>query len=317
MPSCCGSGATCACKVSPGEGIDVTGTGSANDPFVVTADVNLIVDDNPRFNLTLTGGAGSPGATRGTLDGRRLRGNLAKLDDVPDVNAPNPANGQVLGFDTSTSTWTPRAPTTAAAGSVLHGPALTGDGSAGTPLAVVADTARYIQTSASGVGLNDVGMNSVVRRFADDVARAAAVPVPGLNSLSMLDSNPGRVDYWDGSQWTPLLGRSDTVIVGGNFLALSGAYNGSQRLTHYMKQVALVSDASGNVDVLDLSDLGGRGGVITCMFQEATQGATPTAAYKAMLYPNSDRVSAIIFSVIDGSMMPGVAVSGMVDAWLY
>lgn len=312
MPSCCGSGASCACKVSPGTGIDVSGSGSAQDPFVITADINLIVDDNPRFNLTLTGNGSTATPWHLSVD----YATTSKLDDVPDVNAPGPANGQVLGWDSSTSQWTPRAPTTAAAGSVLHGPALSGDGSAGTPLAVVPDTARLIQTSGSGVGLNDVGMNSVVRRYPDDVTRAATTPAPALNSLSMLDSNPGRIDYWDGTQWTPLQGRSDTAIVGGDFLSLSGDYNGSQRLTHYLKQVALVSDASGNVDVLDISDLGGRGGVIACMFQE-TRPAPPTSAFKAMLYPNTDRVSAIIFSVVDGTVMPGVAVTGMVDAWLY
>src|SRR5690349_2452498 len=37
------------------------------------------------------------------------RANITKLDDVPDVNAPSPADGNTLAWQASTSTWIPAA----------------------------------------------------------------------------------------------------------------------------------------------------------------------------------------------------------------
>lgn len=310
MPSCCGSGSSCSCKISAGAGIEVSGSGTAVDPFVLSASVGFTVQDNPQFDLTMTG-------TGTATDPYTLEVQYAatsKLDDIPDVNATGATNGQVLAWNAATSQWVAQNPTTAPTGAVSHDTSLSGDGSVGTPLTVVVDATRFMGKTASGVGLTDPGVNSLVRHFTDSTARAAASPAPALNTLSMLDIDPGRLAYWDGSQWAPLPASFDIAYAGAGteFLALSGPYGGTRR-THYIKQFSGTTDASGNVDVLDAAvDLLGRGGVLSVMFQE-----TGDLAFKAVLYPNVDRVSAHIYRISDGSPYAAQAFTGMVEAWLY
>lgn len=305
MPGCCG-GAVCACKITQGTGIAVSGSGTGADPFVIAVDRGMAVTDTTVFNLTLSGAgtAASPWTLQVDFAA------TAKLDDLPDVNAPAPTNTQVLGWDSATSKWTARAPTTAASGSVTHDTSLTGDGSGGLPLAVVIAANRFLQSS-SGIGMTDAGINSLVRRFVDSTARASASPAPALDSLSMLDSNPGEVDYWDGAQWVQIKGPSDTVIGPGQLLSLSGSYSG-QRRTTFVKQVSATTDTGGVFDILSPADLSGRAGVLMCMFQE-----TGSTVFKANVFGNTDRVSATAYHVSDGTIYPGVLVTGTAYAWLY
>lgn len=307
MPACCGSGASCSCKIVPGDGITLGGSGTATDPFVIGAAVAFSVQDNARFDLSISGVGSSVDPYTLSVDYAAT----SKLDDVPDVNATSPANGQVLAWNTATSKWVPQNPTTAAAGSVLHDQSLTGDGSAGQPLGVNPYAARYLALfGASGIGINDAGINQMVRHFVDSTARDSASPVPILNTLTMLDSDPGRIQFWDGVQWSPLLASFDSSIAA-EFLALSGAYLGS-RTTHLVKQFAGNTDATGLMDILTPADLVGRGGVLSVCFQE-----TGSVAFKAVLFANTDRVSATVYHLSDGSLYPSFAFTGIVDAWLY
>lgn len=50
--------------------------------------------------------------------------------------------------------------------------------------------------------VNSYLMGQSVARFANAAARTAGLASPALNQLTMLDSNPGVVDYWTGSVWT-------------------------------------------------------------------------------------------------------------------
>ena len=82
MPTCC-QGATCACKVSAVDGghLVVSGSGQANDPFLLSADVDLGVVDNLIFDMTLNG-------TGIEADPWLLSVNFAataRLADFPDV----------------------------------------------------------------------------------------------------------------------------------------------------------------------------------------------------------------------------------------
>src|SRR5690349_7515228 len=114
MPRCCG-GNSCACLIeSSGTQISVTGSGAAGDPYIIHGGVDLEVVDTSTFNLTLTG----TGVTSSPWALQVDYSSTAKLDDIPDVQAGSPTNGQVLGWDTALGKWTPRAPTTAAAGAV-------------------------------------------------------------------------------------------------------------------------------------------------------------------------------------------------------
>lgn len=311
MAGCCGGGV--ATKITEGTHIDVSGSGTSQDPYVITADVGLAVTDNTTFDLTLTGS----GTVASPWNLAVAFAATAKLDDLPDVNASTPTNTQVLSWDSATSRWIPRAPTTAASGSISHGNGLTGDGSGGSPLNLVTDPARFGVVGAPGWGLSDAGINSLIRHFTDAVARVSASPVPVLNSLSILDSLPGRVQYWDGTQWNDVVGPRDQSVVGGEFLALSGSYSG-QRLTEIIKNLSFTTDSSGNFDLLTsvAGELSGHIGVLTCRVMEvmATSGGVP---WKAVLWPNTDRISGTAYRLDDGTAYASQALLGLVTALVY
>lgn len=60
MAKCGCAGSTCGCKIAGSGGVEVTGTGTAQDPYVltlgdITIDTLLTVDDTTSVNLTLLG----------------------------------------------------------------------------------------------------------------------------------------------------------------------------------------------------------------------------------------------------------------------
>lgn len=307
MPTCC-QGASCACKVSAVEGghMVVSGSGQANDPFLISADVSVGVVDNLVFDMTVNGtGTGA--------DPWLLSVNFAataRLADIPDVNDAAAATGQVLAWDGTM--WSPAPPTTAAAGSVTHGPSLGGDGSAGAPLAVVPDTARGIQVAATGVGLSDTGMRATVRHFADATARNAMSPGPLVNTLTMLDTAPGQVDYWDGTLWRPIADRVNTQPGGTEFLQLSGPYNGITPIARVMSTITATTDGTGQFTILSTAALTGKAGVFSVVFQE-----TGALAYKAVLNAVGGQVVGKAYNLVGGAPLAGSPVTGLVIAYVY
>lgn len=306
MPRCC-SGATCACAVQAGPHITILGTGSAQDPYVIGSDVSVAVLATTDFNLSMTG-VGTEADPWLLQVGYAA---TATLDHLPDVNAPTPANGEVLGWDSSTSRWTNRAPTTAASGSVLHDTSLTGDGSSGSHLGVVEDPAGYLETTASGVGINDDGQNQMVLHYGTDAVRAVSTLTPQLNSLSMLDDSPGVTWYWTGAQWLPVTNGVDRDFGSGELLAMSGSYAGGVT-TLMIRQVAVVTNADGTFDALSTSDLTGAAGVLSCVFQE-----TGPVAFKAVLNGNLDSIQGTAYRLDDGTPLGSQAVSGVAVAYTY
>lgn len=311
MPNCCG-GASCACVLTEGDHIVITGSGTSQDPFIVTADLDLAVVDNTVFNLTLSGAGtvASPWVLAVAFAA------TAKLDDLPDVVITSVANAQVLGWDNATSKWTNRAPTTAASGSVQHDTSLAGDGSGGSPLNVVTDENYDITTRSTGIGLTDAGRRQSVRRYASAAARTAdATLAPALNSLSILDDSPGVVWYWTGSAWAQTASSFDSQVIGTAFLQLSGAFT-TQRMTRVLKKLSATTDGLGSFDVLTAADLSGKAGVLGVQFT-ATDPTQVGAAFQAILFPNVTKVSAIARRMDDGTPWAGVAVNGLVEAWVY
>jgi hypothetical protein len=283
----------------------VSGSGQANDPFLLSADVDLQAVDNITFDVTLTG-------TGFAADPWLLSVNFAstaRLADLPDVSDTGATTGQVLAWNGTM--WAPAPPTTAAAGAVSHDGTLAGDGSAATPLTVISDAARLVQSAATGVGLSDPGMRAVTRHFTDATARNAMVPGPQLNTLTMLDSVPGRVDYWDGVKWAPLLDLV-TFNVTTAFLELSGPYNGLTPITRLIRQLSSTTDGLGVFTVLSTSDLTGRAGVLSAQFQE-----TGTLGYAAILSTSGGQVLGKAYSLTDGSPLVGTPITGLVDAYVY
>jgi hypothetical protein len=274
---------------------------------MIGVDFALSATDNTTFNLSL-GGTGT------VSDPYVLTVNYAstaKLDDLPDVNAPTPTNTQVLSWDTATSKWIPRNPTTAASGSVANDTSLNGDGSGGSPLAVNHDPNGYTQTGAGGIGLTDNGKRNMVLHYANAATRASATPTPALNTVSMLDTNPGQQDYWTGSQWVPVTNGVSRDL-GTEFMALSGSYDGTSPVTLLVRQVSLATDALGYFDVLGAADLTSAAGVLSCHFQET--GPVP---YKAMVSPNINVVGGVAYRLDTGDVYPTQAISGIVTAYIY
>lgn len=307
MPTCC-QGATCACKVSAVDGghMTISGSGQANDPFLITADIAVGVIDNLIFDMTING--------TGTIaDPWLLSVNFAptaRLADFPDVVDGAATTGQVLAWNGTQ--WAPSAPTTAAAGSVSHDPSLTGDGSAGAPLAVVPDSARGLQIAATGVGLSDTGMRATTRHFPDATTRNAMAPGPAVNTLTMLDTALGEVDFWDGTKWMPIADRVNTVPGGTEFLQLSGPYNGVTPISRILTTVTATTDGTGQFIILSTAALAGKAGVFSVMFQET--GAT---AWSAVLATSAGQVVAKAYQLTDGAPMVGTPITGLVVAYVY
>lgn len=289
MPRCCG-GASCSCVIQEGPHIQVVGTGSASDPFVIVGDVDVEVVDNSVFNLTLEG----LGTVESPWTIEMDYAATATLNDLPDVNAPEPGTGEVLGWDSSLGQWTPRAPATAAPGAVLTDASLSGDGSTLAPLQAREDPDRMLATRTAGLGLSDTGMNSIVRRFADATARNAANPAPVTNSLSMLDSNQGQIDYWNGTAWGPA-GMFAFAMIGAELVSWSGSYTGAQRVSFLVRNTSTITDENGVFDAIPASDLATKAGVLTAICQ-------PTAAS-----PSSIAVPFTVILAPEGSALRGVA----------
>lgn len=54
--------------------------------------------------------------------------------------------------------------------------------------------------------VNSYLMSQTVARFTTAAQRTSLLSSPVLNQLSMLDSQTGTIDYWNGTAWVPLLG---------------------------------------------------------------------------------------------------------------
>lgn len=312
MARCCG-GSSCACSIQAGPHIVMEGTGAPGDPFVVTGDVALTVSDTPSIDLSLSG----PGTEEVPWN---LSGRLAStstLNDMGDVNA-TPTNGQVLAWNSSLLEWRAVNPTTAAVGSVSTDASLSGDGSAGSPLQVREDPDRLLASTTAGLGLSNTGVNSTVRHFADAAARTSANPSPILNSVSVLDSAPGKLDFWDGVAWSSA-GTFLLAMQGPELYAMSGPYTGVERVTMWVANVLTVTDDVGFFDVITATDLSGRAGVLTATVTPTTGGEDlgTVVPWVSVIAGVSGGLRGAAYRVDDGTALPQAPIAATVIALLY
>lgn len=305
---CCGgTSGTCGCQIIGQGQIDVSGSGGPSDPFILDVDLDFTSSQNKTFTTLVNG----DGSTATPFSPVVTFTSTAQLDDLPDVAAPAPTNGQVLAWSTAQNAWVPQAATVAPAGAVLHDTSLVGDGSAGSPLGVIVHPDRLIGSFASGIGLSDQGMASVTQHFVDAAARAAAITAPYLNQQTMLDTQPGEIYYWTGTTWS-LLPHQTGWEAPAAMLELSGPWSDGLQPTVMVLQVGTTTDSLGAFDVLGTTELAGRSGVLTVNFTE--QGSFP---WKAMLNAVSNKIVGTAYRVDDGSVMAGTPVAGSVMAILY
>jgi hypothetical protein len=307
MARCCGN--SCSCKIEAGSRITITGIGSSGDPFVINSDTTLEVVDTSQFNLVLNGA----GTTASPWSLQAFYASTATLRSIPDVSAAsNPTNGHVLGWDTTLQKWTPRAPTTAASGSVQHDTSLSGDGSGGSPLQIVEATNGYLETVAGGVQITTAGKNQMVRKFANEAARTAASPAPTTNTLSALDTVPGVVDYWTGSQWLPVKGAVSVDAVDAQLLSLSGAYAANLPVTMLVRQFTGVTSPEGILTIIPNALISTRAGVLSV--NVTVTGAQP---YLPTVIPATTRIDLLARRIDDGAVLAGQSITGQVTAYVY
>jgi hypothetical protein len=135
MPGCSDA---CSCNIQAGDGVEIIGSGTPSNPFVITAVSDLgqsfRVNDTATINLTLTG-SGTP------TDAFTLRGDATiKMTQLADVSDPEggPAEGDVpvwVGTGAGAH-FEFKPPPTAPAGAVNVGAGITGTGAIATPIAV-------------------------------------------------------------------------------------------------------------------------------------------------------------------------------------
>lgn len=305
MARCCSG--TNQVAMLEGAHIIIEGTGTPGSPFVITSDVDLRILDTENFNLGLAG--------FGTAEQPWILSvnyaTTAKLANLPDVDADAPTNGQVMAWNAVTQTWVATAPVTAPTGAVVHDTSLTGDGSAGSPLQVRESTEGWLATVADGLTLSSDAINSTIRKFADANARALADPVPEVNSVSMLETEPGRQDYWTGTEWRPVVG-SISLDANAQLLAMSGDYSEGTPFTTVVRRVNAVTDEFGQFEVFTPADLTGRAGVLIVDFQEG--GTVP---FKALINPDFNRIMGTAYRLEDGAPLVGQEISGFARAQVY
>lgn len=204
--------------------IEIDGVGTLQDPFSISF-TGVDVDDTASVNMSIVWDE-----VRGyVISAEAVTSGM--LADLSDVNIPSPTNGQVLAYNTTTHKWEAHAPTTAPGGALTTDNSLTGDGSVGDILEVAHQTGRFTGTFSSGIGMTDAGIQQLVRTFATASARAAADPTPELNALSVLDTAPGVINYWDGTAWQTLNTGSGVAglgfkVIGSAQVPISGDYAG-------------------------------------------------------------------------------------------
>lgn len=307
MSKCCGESG-CSCVVQAGGGITIEGSGSSSDPFTISSQVDLRATDNAVFNVTVAGAGTTVSPWAVSVDYAAT----AKLDDIPDVFAPSPTNGYVLTYNVSLSRWEAGPPATLAPGLMLTDGSLSGDGSAGAPLQVREDANRGLTTTGSGLGLDDQTISETIRHFADEAARDAADPAPLLNALSMLDTDPGVIDLWDGAEWVTKSGQFGTDTVSGEeLLVMSGAYDGRPP-TLLLRNVSVDTDVDGVFDVLSAEDLLGRAGVLSVVFQP-----TGSLGFTVTINPDINAVTGLAYRVDTGEPYASQSITGLTQAWVY
>lgn len=305
---CCGgTSGTCGCQIIGHGQIEVSGSGGPADPFILDVALDFTSSQNKTFTTQITG----DGSTATPYSPEVTFTSTAQLDDLPDVAAPAPTNGQVLAWSTAQNAWVPQAPTTAAAGAVLHDTSMTGDGSAGSPLALLSSPGRMLSTFPTGVGITDEGLAQMVRHFPDAASRAAAITSPWLNQITTLDTDPGVIWYWTGTAWSVQPNQTGWEAAEA-MLELSGPWSTGLQPTVMVLQVSTTTDAFGAFDLLGTTELAGRSGVLTVNFSE--QGSFP---WTAMLNATGNKIVATAYRVDDGSVMAGTPVSGTAIAILY
>ena len=140
--ACCGGGSSVV--ITGGEDVIVTGSGTVNDPYVISGNIDVVLQakDTPTVTLDLTG--------TGNANDPFVLSAIAtvSVNDLTNVNDPTPpVLNDTLLFDGTNWTYGPAA--SVPAGSIHTGPGLAGDGTIALPLKV--RVSNTVETALTGL----------------------------------------------------------------------------------------------------------------------------------------------------------------------
>ena len=162
MRNCQCSGGGCSCRVVPGAGISVSGSGSPTDPFVITATMTSfegsIIGSSVGPVTIEVNGSGIP-LTDPFIITATSRIGVMQLTDVDDPSGPN--LGDTLVWNGAAFELAP--PPSVAPGSVGVGAGLVGDGSLGNELAVAVSDDSSTSTDGLAIYVDSAGELRAVR----------------------------------------------------------------------------------------------------------------------------------------------------------
>jgi hypothetical protein len=187
MARCGCSGSTCSCKVVGGGLVNVSGSGSAANPYTISVEQAFAVNDTSTVDLTMsgTGSAGDPYTI--TAD--------AAIDmvDIVDFDDSGGSAGDVVALQ-GDGTYALNPPSTASPGAINTGDGLSGDGSGGDPLELALDPNGGLTVGPSGLSSSAVMLPSTKRARLDAEFRVVAKGTSGTASrvtgLSAALTNP-------------------------------------------------------------------------------------------------------------------------------
>lgn len=181
MPSRCGCADTCACVVQGGNGVEVSGIGTVDRPYVVSADSAVLSDKIVFTSPTETIEFETSGTGTSSEPLRVLADATLKLTDLTDVETGSPNSGEVPVWQSDH--WEFQPPPVAPPGAVNATNGIGGDGSFATPLKLLGSgvwpLANFPATQ-DGLSGNEVYVDSAGQVRAKPGVITVAKPVTDL-----------------------------------------------------------------------------------------------------------------------------------------
>jgi hypothetical protein len=187
MARCGCSGSTCSCKVIGGGLVNVSGSGSAANPYTISVEQAFSVSDSSTVDLTMTG-TGSAG------DPYTLSADAAiDMVDIIDFDDSGGSAGDVIALQ-GDGTYALNPPSTASPGAINTGDGLSGDGSGGDPLELVLDPNGGLTVGPSGLSSSAVMLPATKRSYLSSefkvVAKGTSGTASRVTGLSAALTNP-------------------------------------------------------------------------------------------------------------------------------
>lgn len=177
MARCGCAGQTCSCLIQGGDGIEVSGSGTVSDPYIVATEgidiagsIQFIDTDTVDFTVTGSGTEANPYSISADA--------TLALDDLTDVDAAAPADNYVLAWNGTA--WVPAPPATVDPGAISVAEPIVGTGQAADPIGLDLQTSEWITGDGTAANPLDIDL-----RYAVGTAEVPNVPSGGAGSVAV------------------------------------------------------------------------------------------------------------------------------------